>query len=147
MDVEQFVAFRLGNEEYAVSISRVREIIRFKGATKMPNAPEYVEGIINLRGKIIPVVSLAARLGLNMENVTGKWVIILETTGQEFAILVDVVTEVIKLDDTSIEAAPTMLAQNSYIRGLGKIDERLIILLEVSNMIDAKEMEELQKIV
>lgn len=145
--MEQFVAFRLGEEEYAVPISQVREIIRYERATKMPNAREYVDGVINLRGKIIPVITLASRLGSNTEGVTGRWVIILETTGQELGILVDVVTEVIKLDEDSIESVSGIVAGSGRIRGIGKAADRLLILLDVNNILDADEMEELQKVV
>lgn len=146
MSEEQLVVFRLGKEEYAISIAQVKEIIQYKGATKIPNTLNYMEGIINLRGKVIPVIELAARFGMVVKGKTDRRVVILETAGQEVGIVVDEVTEVIRLQDSAIEPASTLTASNDYIRGIGKESDRLLILLNVENLFSFKEMEELKEV-
>lgn len=142
---EQLVLFSLGSEEYAVSIAQVKEIIQYKGSTKLPNTPVYMEGIISLRGKIIPVIDLALRLELPTTKTSGKSALIVETAGREIGIVVDAVTEVIRLQDSAIEPSPTM-TKTGYIRGIGKTGERLLILLDVDKMFGAEEIEELQRV-
>ncbi len=146
MAEEQLVVFRLGKEGYAVSIAQVKEIIQYKGATKIPNTLGYMEGIINLRGKVIPVIELAARFGMVVKGETDRRVVILETAGQEVGIVVDEVTEVIRLQDSAIEPAPTLTASNDYIRGIGKDRDRLLILLNVEKLFSFKEMEVLKEV-
>lgn len=140
MAEEQLVVFCLGNEEYAVAISQVKEIIQYKGATKVPNVPEYMEGIINLRGKVIPVIDLALRLDLAAGKAGGKRVLIIEAAEKEIGLVVDEVSEVIRLQDDAIEPAPTGIG-NSYIRGIGKDENRLLILLDVNKLFKSKELE------
>lgn len=136
MSQEQVVVFSLGSEEYAVAISQVREIIRYQGATKIPNVAEYVQGIINLRGKIITVVDLARKLALDAQpNAAERRALLLETAGKDLAVLVDEVSEVRWLDEDSIErAAAESLNSGDVIRGVGKDGERLIILLDVTRL-------------
>lgn len=142
---EQLVLFRLGNEEYAISITQVKEIIQYKGATKLPNTPEHIEGIISLRGKIIPIVDLATRLALATSKTGDMRALIVETTGREIGIVVDEVTEVIRLQDSAIEPPPTANG-NGYIRGIGKEGNRLLILLDVDKLFDEYELKELKKV-
>jgi purine-binding chemotaxis protein CheW len=145
MAEEQLVLFRLGNEEYAISITQVKEIIQYKDATKLPNTPEYMEGIITLRGKVIPVVNLALRLELTTSKESDRRVLIVETAGREIGIVVDDVTEVIRLQESAIEPPPTATA-NGYIRGIGKEENRLLILLDVDKLFGEEEMQELKKV-
>lgn len=145
MAEEQLVLFSLGKEEYAVSISQVKEIIQYKEVTKLPNTPTYLEGIISLRGKIIPVVDLAMRLGLTIPKRSDKRALIIETVGRELGIVVDEVTEVIRLQDSDIEPPP-MATGNGYIRGIGKEGNRLLILLDVDKLFSEEEMREMQKV-
>ena len=104
----------------------MREIIQYNSVTKLPNMPDFMEGIISLRGKIIPVIELALRLGLSVKKDVDKKVLIVETAGQEVGILVDEVTEVIRLQAAAIESAPALAAGNECIRGIGKEMERLL---------------------
>ncbi|HMM19900.1 MAG TPA: chemotaxis protein CheW [Selenomonadales bacterium] len=144
MAEEQLVLFRLGNEEYAISITQVKEIIHYRDVTKLPDIPEYIEGIISLRGKIIPVVDLAMRLALTKSKADDKRALIVETTGLEIGIVVDEVTEVIRLQDSAIEAPP-VAAANVYIRGIGKEGDRLLIILDVDRLFGDEELKELKK--
>lgn len=145
MAEEQLVLFSLGKEEYAISIGQVKEIIQYKGVTKLPNTPEYMEGVINLRGKIIPVIDLARRLALVTAKVDDKRALIIETAAGEVGIVVDEVTEVIRLQDSAIDPPPSA-ATNGYIRGVGKEGRRLLILLDVDKLFGEDEMQELKKV-
>lgn len=145
MAEEQLVLFSLGNEEYAISITQVKEIIQYKGVTKLPNTPAHMEGIITLRGKIIPVVNLALRLELAITKTEEQQAVIIETAGREIGIVVDEVTEVIRLQDNAIEPPPTATG-NRYIRGIGKTGNRLLILLDVDKLFDAEELQDLKEV-
>ena len=112
----------------------------------MPQTPDSMEGVINLRGKVIPVIELTKRFGLVASVSSDKRAIIIETEGQEIGVVVDEVTEVIRLQDTAIEPAPTMTMSNDYIRGIGKNDDRLLILLDVDKLFGSKEIEELKMV-
>lgn len=140
MASEQLVVFLLAREEYAIPISRVKEIIRYNGATKMPNMPGYMEGIINLRGKVISVVDLAEKFALSTEKNSAKQALIVEVAGQEIGIVVDAVTEVIRLEENAIEAANGLAQSNKFIKAIGKVDKRLLLILELSNLFAEEEM-------
>lgn len=141
MTEEQVVVFSLGQEEYAVSIAEVKEIIQYKGATKLPGTPDFLEGIINLRGKVIPVVDMAKQFGLPAAENADRRAIIVETQGRELAVIVDEVTEVIILQSDAIEPAPAMaMAGGDHVRGIGKTGERLLILLATDALFSSEEM-------
>ena len=146
MAEEQLVLFSLGQEEYGVSITQVKEIILYKEATRLPDTPVYMEGIISLRGKIIPVVDLARRLELTSAKNKDRRALVIETAGREIGIVVDEVTEVIRLSDSAIDPLPTVTG-NGYIRGIGKAGNRLLILLDVDKLFSEDEMLELKKAV
>lgn len=141
MAEEQFVSFTLGKEEYALAISQVREIIQYKTTTKLPNTPDYMEGVINLREKIIPVVDMAKRLGLPLGAQEARKALIIEAAGNEIGIVVDEVTEVIKIPDEAIEPPPSMSGKG-YIRGVGKVGARLMILLDAEKLFSQAEIQE-----
>lgn len=147
MAEEQLVLFRLGVEEYGIPISQVREIIQYKGATRLPRTPEFMEGIINLRGKIIAVIELAKRFGLVGGGIdSDRRAVIIEAQGQEIGVIVDEVTEVMRLQDNAIEIASTMTVSNDYIRGIGKHGDRLLILLDVDKLFASEEIEKLKMV-
>lgn len=135
------VVFRLGKEEYGVSISQVREIIQYRNATKLPNTADFMEGIINLRGKVIPVIELARRFGLTVDCEKDRRAIIVDVADQEVGVIVTEVTEVLRLSDEQIEAVPAMTSVNECIRGIGKDAHRLLILLDLSKLLRADEIE------
>ena len=140
MAEEQFVVFNLGNEEYCIPIHQVREIIQYKGATKMPGTPKYFEGIINLRGKIIPVIDLAAKFEVVAKS-GQRQALIIEIGENNIGVVVDEVSEVLRLLDSAIEAAPAQEASGrTYIRGIGKTQDRLLILLELKYLVDQEEI-------
>lgn len=137
MAEEQLVTFSLGTEEFGVDIMRVQEIIRIPPITRVPKAPSYVEGVINLRGNVIPVVSLRSRFGMErVEETELSRVVVLQVQGKVFGVRVDAVTEVLRLNTEAIEPPPqvTMGMDSQFIRGVGKIGERLLILLDLTHI-------------
>lgn len=142
----QVVTFNLGKEEFAVPILQIQEINRLVEITRVPKSPNFVEGVINLRGKVIPVLDLRKRFGLQ-ESELGKFarIVVVNMDGRMIGLIVDSVSEVLRLSDSAIEPAPPIVAgiDAEYIRGLGKIDGRLLILLDLSKILTQDEHREL----
>lgn len=137
----QLVTFRLANEEYGLPITKVQEINRLVPVTKLPQTPIFMEGIINLRGRIIPVIDLRKRFGMAVTaHDDDTRIIIVEIHGQIVGATVDAVTEVVRLDTANIEPPPTnIVVASQYIDGVGKIDGRLIILLDLDKVLTEQE--------
>lgn len=140
MASEQFVVFQLGTEEYAISIAQVKEIINYMGATKLPNTPGYMEGIISLRGKVISIIDLAGKFALLTEKGAAKQALIVETAGQDIGLVVDAVTEVIRLEETVIEEANGIAQANEFIKSIGKVDTRLLLILDLRKLFPEEEI-------
>lgn len=138
-EVLQFVTFTLNNEEYAVDILSVQEINRITEITKVPNSPPYVEGVVNLRGKVIPVINLRRKFGFEDKVIdeTSR-IIIMDIHGITYGVIVDSVSEVLRLQSSTVEPTPPMSsdANTKFIKGLAKLDDRLIILIDIDNVID-----------
>jgi len=139
MQDEQLVIFKLGTQEYAFPISQVREIIQYHSATKIPNASNFIEGIINLRGKVISVINLANRFNLIVERQKEQRAIIIDTDRKQMAVIVDEVTEVKNLDNSVVDSLETMDVRNECIHGVVQDGDRLLILLDASKLADEKE--------
>ncbi len=140
----QLVTFTLGSEEYAVDILKVQEINRMKEITRVPNAPHYVEGVINLRGKVIPVVSLRKKFGLPEEEETSKQrIMIMDIQGITMGLIVDSVSEVLRISTDIVEPPPPMTysVTSEFISGIAKLEDRLIILLDMDRLIGKEESE------
>lgn len=138
----QLVTFTLGGEEYAVDILKVQEINRMKEITRVPNAPYYVEGVINLRGKVIPVVSLRKFFGLpEEEDRTRQKIMIMDIQGVTMGLIVDSVSEVLRISTTIVEPPPAMTysVSSEFISGIAKLEDRLIILLDMDRLIGKEE--------
>jgi len=135
MSEYQIVVCELKNERYGLDISRVYEIIRFQPITVVPQAPSYVEGVINLRGRIVPVVDLAVRFGMPRSTETKASRIVVAGSGDiRVGLIVDGVSEVLMIPDEAIEPTPaavTTPAESHYLRGIAKLGEALVILLEM----------------
>lgn len=135
----QVVAFRLGNETYAMDISYIHEIIRMKEITFVPRAPHYMRGVINLRGRIVPVMDLSARLGLPLQEETPQSrIIVVEVNGESIGMIVDAVSEVLRLSEEQIEPPTQMAGTESadYISGLGKVNDKLVLMLDVHKVVE-----------
>ncbi len=144
----QLVVFRLGNEEYGVEITQVREIIKMKEITRIPNAPDFVEGVINLRGQITTVTDLRKRLGTNgSDNNDQTRIIIVELDRSTIGMIVDSVSEVLRLGKNEIDSTPEIVSnlETKYIRGVGKLKDRLLILLDLNRILKPGEVEELSR--
>lgn len=134
----QLVICQLSNEEFGIEISKVQEIIRIPDITSLPQAPCYIEGIINLRGSIIPVINLALRFNLPREELDERSrIMVVEIDNMVAGIVVDAVTEVMRISTEDIDPAPEIIASKvseRYIQGVGKIDKRLLILLDIDKV-------------
>jgi purine-binding chemotaxis protein CheW len=145
-DELQLIAFKLGNEEYTVPIERVQEIIMPQQTTHMPKSPQFVEGIINLRGHIIPIIDGRKRFDIKVtENNADTRVIVLELEDHTVGLIVDSVSEVVHLKKNNIEPTPVENEENSFIVGVGKHQERLLLLLDASKILDIKETEHIKQ--
>lgn len=133
----QLVSFRLGNEEYSVDILKVHEINRMMEITAVPNAPSYVEGVINLRGKVIPVINLRKKIGLPERGSDARSRIVVVDAGTAVGLIVDAVSEVLRIPADVVEPAPEMTAGSGseWIRGIGKLKDRLLILLDIEKLV------------
>lgn len=139
----QLVSFELEQEEYGVDVLAVREIIRLPGITKMPNTPDYVEGIINLRGTVIPIISLRRRFGLmDSEANRSSRILVMETTGGLNGFIVDAVAEVIRISSTEIQPPPAITLGNvaqECITGIVNHAERLLVVLDLNRLFSNEE--------
>ena len=131
----QLVTFRLAQEDFGIDIRKVQEINRMIDITRIPNAPPYVEGVVNLRGKIIPIVSLRTKLGLGeADRDKATRIMVVEIEGSILGFIVDSVSEVLRIQDPTIEAPPSVTGSNdsAYIEGVINLSDRILILLDLS---------------
>lgn len=145
-DLLQLVSFMIGNEEYAVDILFVQEINRMIQITKVPNSPTFIEGVINLRGRIIPVVDLRVRLGINKIEYGRKTrIIVVKINEMIIGFIVDSVSEVLRIPNSITEPPPSMVAgiDAEYITAIGKLKEKLLILLDLEKLLVKKDKEQL----
>jgi purine-binding chemotaxis protein CheW len=145
----QVVSFALGSEEYGVDIAQVQEINRMVTVTHVPQAAQFMEGVINLRGRLIPIIDLRTRFGMERaERTKNTRIVVTEIGSKRLGMVVDSVSEVLRIPVEQIEDAPDLVAgvDTEYIRGVGKLDDRLIILLDLGRVISADEKTELQKL-
>lgn len=142
----QIVVFRLSSEEYALPITKVKDINRFMPLTKMPKSPAFMKGVINLRGEIIPVVDLRERFGLTANEATDdSRIMIVDFNNQLIGIVVDGVTEVITIPTAEIDIPPAASKLNmKQVPGIGKFNNRLLILLDIDEVFSAEEVEDLK---
>lgn len=148
-DIRQFVSFVVGGEEFGVNILTVQEIIRPVDITRVPHAPEFVEGVINLRGRILPVIDLRTRFGFpKRENDEETRIVVVEVQDQVIGFMADSVREVLRVDATTIEPAPELAVgiDAHYLRGVAKLDDHLLILLDLEGILTTDEAEALKEL-
>ncbi len=136
----QLVSFRIGNEEFGVDILKVQEINRMLDVTSVPNAPEYVDGVINLRGKVIPILNLRRRFGMERrERDKDSRIVVVEIAGKTIGFVVDAVNEVLRIPKSVTEPPPPIVAgiQSDYVTAVGKLEGRLLILLDLERVLSA----------
>lgn len=137
----QLVSFQVGGEEFGLDILRVQEIIRVQQLTRVPNSPDFVEGVINLRGKVIPVIALRKRFGLKQAvNDKQTRIVVAEVQGTILGFMVDSVSEVLRIPAETVELPPRLgKVEREYVSGVGKLDGRLLILLDVDRLMSGSE--------
>ena len=143
----QYLTFFIGDEEYAVGILRVREIIQYGGVTRVPRTPRWVRGVINLRGSVVPVIDLAVRFDQAPCSPTRSTCIViaeveLESESVVVGVLADSVSQVVDLPEADVQAAPSFgtRVRVDYLLGLGRVGERLLLMLDVDKLLSAEEM-------
>ena len=139
----QLVTLRMDNIEFAISIDLVREIIRVSDVIKVPKAPVFVEGLINLRGSVVAVIDLRKRLDLPLPNANqDERIIIVEIEDRTLGILVDAVSEVLNISASVIDEVPPTISDVNmkFLSGVAKVDERLIILLDLNKIFSTQEL-------
>ncbi len=142
----QFVVFKLGREEYGVNIMQVQEIGPYQEPVKVPNTPDFVEGVMNLRGNVIPVLSLKKRFNIKGQELTENTrTIVINFGDKQIAFIVDDASEVLTLDTADIQDTPEIIGgvERKYITGIGKRGERLLIILDLSFLLDEQEQAQL----
>ena len=150
MDKElQVVGFRIGRETFGLPISIVREIVRVPEITSVPNAPDYIEGVINLRGRIIPIVDLRKRFGEKAFEPSKKnRIVVVELETRCIGLIVNSASEVLRIPPSDIEEPHNVFREGevSYITGVGKLNGRLVILLDLSRILQPGELGNLEEI-
>jgi len=146
-ETTQYLTFKLGDEIYALDIGKVREVLDFTSATKVPRTPDFMRGVINLRGSVVPVVDLRLKFGMSLtEKTVNTCVIITEVTVDSdttvLGALADSVQEVIDLAPTDISPAPKIgtRLRTEFIKGMGKRDDRFIIILDIDKVFSSDEL-------
>ncbi|AEK19934.1 chemotaxis protein CheW [Methanococcus maripaludis] len=144
-DVPKVVVFKLASNEYCLRVTGVREVLKLQDITSIPNTPDYIVGVTNIRGEIMPIIDLRRKLNLfedlGDEGVDEKLVMVVEIDGVPIGILVDSVSDVMQISAEQIEDIEGIKknASGEYIEGIAKIGNRLIIILDIKNLIDPQE--------
>lgn len=139
----QLVGFHLDGDDYAIPITRIQEIILMKPATRIPQAPAFIEGLINLRGVVIPLINLRTRFGMAPREADDETrTIVLNLHGRTIGCIVDAVTQVMRLGGDQIQPTPATIASaaRNYIAGLARLGDRLLIVLDVEKLFDPSEL-------
>jgi len=139
----QIVGFRIGSETFGLPISLVHEIVRPPEITNVPHAPEYVEGVMNLRGRIVPVIDLRRRFGGSPGEHTGKTrVLVVDVDSRAVGLMVDSASEVLRISDAQIEPPPNVFSDEgtNFVTGVAKYEGRLIILVDLKRVLQSGEL-------
>ncbi len=145
----QLVTFSIGEEEFGVEILKVREIIRMLEITRVPRAPEFVEGVINLRGSVIPILDLRKRFGLvSKDNDKDTRIVVINIHNMIVGFIVDSVSQVLRIPANTVEPPPPVVAglDSEYIEGVGKLEDRLLILLDLDRLLSSEERDVLSQV-
>lgn len=144
---KQYLTFRIGHENYGLELSQTREIIEYNGITEIPLMPNFLRGVINLRGEVVPVIDLAIRLGRKAIEVQKRTcIIVVELYSNEqnhvLGLLADAVSEVIEMEEDNIEDAPSFGAniRAEFIQGIAKCDDEFVVLLDANNTLSIREL-------
>ena len=133
----QYVTFQIGNEEYGIEIQQIQEITAYRELTNIPNTPDYVRGILNLRGNVIPIMDPQIRFGITKkEYLKSSVIIIFKSQSKTIGMIVDKISDVLTIEKQKIEATPDMAMDidTNFLSGVGKVGEKFIILLDIDNI-------------
>lgn len=151
--LRQYLTFRAGNENLAISILDVKEIIEINTITNVPMTPDYIRGVINLRGNVVPVIDLSARLGRQSSEITKRSCIVLvqveyNEDGQQLGMLVDAVDEILEIPEVNIMPPPDFGAdiRTDFIQSMGRVGDEFIILLNINRVLSIKELAQLKQV-
>ncbi|NEX16949.1 MAG: chemotaxis protein CheW [Halochromatium sp.] len=140
---QQFLVFSLGEEEYAIDILKVQEILGYENVTRIANAPEFIKGVTNLRGVIVPIVDLRIKFKLDKVEYGGQTVVIVVNVSDRIVgIVVDGVSDVMTLTPDQIKPAPElgMSLSSDFLKGLGSLEKRMLVLVDIDKLLTSKEM-------
>ena len=149
VDQGKFLTFVLSKEEYGIEILKVREIIGVIGITPVPQTPDYLKGVINLRGKVIPIIDLRLKFSMPEDEYTQETcIIVVEVNNAQIGVVVDKVSEVIDIKSKDLEENPQFGQgiDTNFIFGLGKVKEKIIILLDIDKVLSSEESEMIDQI-
>ncbi|WP_058485176.1 chemotaxis protein CheW [Defluviitalea phaphyphila] len=136
-EIKQYVVFKLGNEEYGIDIHQVQIIEKIKKITRVPKAPAHIKGVINLRGEIIPVMSLKSKFGLGEDQYTDETrIIIVKIDDNQIGMIVDEVKEVLQISSNSIENVQQGDINLNFIQGVGKVNQQIVTILNLRTLIE-----------
>jgi purine-binding chemotaxis protein CheW len=146
--LQQIVGFRIGKEHFGVPIGIVHEIVRMMDITDVPDAPSFIEGVINLRGKIIPVVDLRKRFAESAQQNRRNRILVAELDGHNVGLVVDSANEVLKVDPEQIEPPPNIFEQGdlNYVTGVGKLGGKLVILIDLAKIMQRGELRRISEV-
>lgn len=147
-DIRQLVTFGLGSEEFGIEILSVQEIIRLPEITKVPQAPSYMEGVVNIRGSIVPVMNLRGRIDMERkDNSRETRVIVVSINEQIVGFIVDSVNEVLRISNDIVEPSPDMVqgVDTEYIVGIAKVEKRLVVLLDFEKIFSTNELKKIKQ--
>ncbi|GAB6086945.1 chemotaxis protein CheW [Alkaliphilus crotonatoxidans] len=147
MSERQYVIFKLDKEEYGVDIMHVKEISEFKESMKVPNAPKFVDGIVNYRGVVTPIINLRKKFNMPLLEITSNTrIIIIYMNDRQIGFLVDDASQVLTIDEKDIDPAPELISGNideRFISGIAKVQERMIIVLDLEKVLSEEEKEKI----
>ncbi|KXZ40191.1 purine-binding chemotaxis protein CheW [Alkalithermobacter thermoalcaliphilus JW-YL-7 = DSM 7308] len=148
MAEKKYVIFKLNKEEYGVDIMTVKEVSEFKEATKVPNTPSFVEGIINIRGDVTPIINLKKRFNLKENENEASRIIVVNIKDKLVGFLVDDASQVVSIDENSIDPPPEIVSgvDKKYIQGIGKLGDKMIIILDLEKVLSEEEKEVLMSV-
>ena len=148
MAENQYVVFKLGKEEFGIDIMNVKEIIPYQESVHVPNTPEFIEGVTNYRGNVIPVINLKRRFKIDAGEITKETrIIVINIDEKEIGFIVDEASQTLRLDDNQIDPTPDIISEvdRRYIIGVGKVNgDRLLILIDLKKILTDKEIDEIE---
>jgi len=149
MTERQYVIFTLEQEQYGVDIMHVKEISEFKKCNKIPHTPSFIEGIINYRGAVTPIINLRKKFQLSEGEIDSQTrIIIINLKDKQVGFLVDEASQVLTIDQEMVDPAPKIVTdiQEEFIEGIAKLEDRMVILLDLENVLNEKEKETVMEI-